>query len=285
VPELPEVETVRRGLARRVVGRTIEHVEVGRERSVRRTSAQQVIDGLRGATVLEADRRGKYLLLPLDTGDTLMVHLRMSGQLLLAPAGAPRPAHTHVAMALSGQPAEELWFVDPRTFGEVVVFDPDHVDVELPELANLGIDPLRDGLDVITLQALLAGRRTRLKPLLLDQHVIAGIGNIYADEILHGARLHPDRVAGSLRRPEVRRLHDVMHAVLEAAVGAGGSTLGDNQYVDLMGGNGSYQDDHRVYGRAGERCATCGKGWIRRTVAAGRSTHYCSWCQRLRRDP
>ena len=108
MPELPEVETVRRGLADRVVGRTIEHVEVGRERSVRRTSARQVVDGLTGATVLEADRRGKYLLLPLDTGDTLMVHLRMSGQLLLAPAGTPRLAHTHVVMALAGEPAEEL---------------------------------------------------------------------------------------------------------------------------------------------------------------------------------
>jgi formamidopyrimidine-DNA glycosylase len=282
VPELPEVETVRRGLAGRVVGRTIEHVTVGRERSVRRTSARQVVDGLTGATILAADRRGKYLLLPLDTGDVVMVHLRMSGQLLLAPAGAPRLPHTHVVMALSGEP-EELWFVDPRTFGEVVVFDPDHVDVELPELARMGIDPLRDGLDAITLQALLAGRRTRLKPLLLDQHVIAGIGNIYADEILHGARLHPERVAGSLRRPEVVTLHDVMHRVLEDAVGAGGSTLGDAQYVDLMGSGGSYQDDHRVYGRAGERCRTCGRGTIRRTVAAGRSTHHCPWCQRLPR--
>jgi formamidopyrimidine-DNA glycosylase len=285
VPELPEVETVRRGLAGRVVGRRIEAVTVGRERSVRRTSAQQVIDGLTGATILQADRRGKYLLLPLDTGDELMVHLRMSGQLLLAPAGTPRPPHTHVAMVLSGEPAEELWFVDPRTFGEVVVFDPDHVDVELPELARMGIDPLRDGLDAITLQAILAGRRTRLKPLLLDQHVIAGIGNIYADEILHGARLHPERLAGSLRRAEVVALHDVMHAVLEAAVGAGGSTLGDAQYVDLMGSGGSYQDDHRVYGRAGERCLTCGRGVIRRTVSGGRSTHHCPWCQRLPRTP
>jgi formamidopyrimidine-DNA glycosylase len=284
VPELPEVETVRRGLAGRVVGRTIEHVAVGRERSVRRTSARQVIDGLTGATILAADRRGKYLLLPLDTGDELMVHLRMSGQLLLAPAGAPRLPHTHVVLALSGEP-EELWFVDPRTFGEVVVFDPDHVDVELPELARLGIDPLRDGVDAITLQALLAGRRTRLKPLLLDQHVIAGIGNIYADEILHGARLHPERVAGSLRRREVVALHDVMHRVLEEAVGAGGSTLGDAQYVDLMGSGGSYQDDHRVYGRAGERCRTCGRGTIRRTVSGGRSTHFCPWCQRLPRSP
>ena len=283
MPELPEVETVRRGLAERVVGRTIEAVEIGRLRTVRRTSAQEVVDGLTGATVLEAGRRGKYLLCRLDTGDTMMVHLRMTGQLLLARAGSPRPPHTHVVLRLSGEPPEELWFVDPRTFGEVVVFDPDHVEVELPEVARLGLDPLADGIDPTTLRALLAGRRTRLKALLLDQAVIAGIGNIYADEILHRARLHPDRSAGSLRPAEVRRLHDAMHDVLLAAVGAGGSTLGDNQYVDLMGSGGSYQDDHRVYGRAGERCPTCGRGTIRRTVTAGRSTHFCPFCQRLPR--
>ncbi len=183
-------------------------------------------------------------------------------------------------MTLSGDPAQELWFVDPRTFGEVVVFDPDHVDVEVPELANLGLDPLADGVDTVTLRAVLAGRRSRLKPLLLDQHVLAGIGNIYADEILHAARLHPERQAGSLRPAEVRRLHDAMHDILASAVGAGGSTLADARYVDLMGGKGSYQDDHRVYGRAGERCTTCGRGIVRRTVSAGRSTHFCGVCQR-----
>jgi formamidopyrimidine-DNA glycosylase len=288
VPELPEVETVRRGLAAHVVGRRVTAVAVGRDRTVRRTSARAVVDGLTGATFLDAQRRGKYLLLPLDTGDTVMVHLRMTGQLLLAPFGATPPRHTHVAMTLApdgrtgGEPAE-LWFVDPRTFGEVVVFDPDHVAVELPELARLGVDPLSDGLDAAGLRRLLAGRRTRMKPLLLDQHVVAGIGNIYADEILHGARIHPDREARSLGRAEVVRLHAAMHRILEASVRAGGSTLGDQQYVDLMGAGGSYQDDHRVYARGGRRCPTCGRGVVRRTVANGRSTHHCPWCQRAPR--
>jgi formamidopyrimidine-DNA glycosylase len=280
MPELPEVETVRRGLADRVIGRRIERVEVGRPRTVRRTSPQEVIDGLTGTTMIAADRRGKYLLCPLDTGDTVMFHLRMSGQLLLGAEGAPRPPHTHVMLTLDGPPAEQLLFVDPRTFGEVVVFDPDHVAVELPELARLGVDPLADGLDAAGLGELLAGRRTALKPLLLDQHVIAGIGNIYADEILHAARLHPTRTAGSLRPAEVRRLHDAIHHILAAAVAARGSSLGDNQYVDLMGAGGSYQDDHVVYGHAGERCPTCGRGIIRKTVSGGRSTHFCPWCQR-----
>ena len=161
--------------------------------------ASRSIDGLTGTTILDADRRGKYLLLPLDTGDELMVHLRMSGQLLLAPAGAERAAaHPRRARACPASRAEELWFVDPRTFGEVVVFDPDHVDVELPELAKMGIDPLaRRPRRRSRCRPILAGRRTRLKPLLLDQHVIAGIGNIYADEILHAAKLHPERIAGS----------------------------------------------------------------------------------------
>lgn len=283
MPELPEVETVRRGLSARVVGRRIDRVEIGRERTVRRTSARAVIDGLTGATILDAQRRGKYLLLPLDTGDTAMIHLRMSGQLLIAPAGADRPAHTHVVASLPAHrtaPAEELWFVDPRTFGEVVVFDPDHAAVEVPELVRLGVDPLADGLDPAALAGLLAGRRTRMKPLLLDQHVIAGIGNIYADEILHAARIHPDREARSLTRRQIQALHASMHRILEDSVRAGGSTLGDRQYVDLMGSGGSYQDDHRVYGRAGQRCVSCGRGIVRRTIAAGRSTHHCPWCQR-----
>ncbi len=289
MPELPEVETVRRGLASLVVGRRVERVEVGRERTVRRTSARAVIDGLTGVTFLAADRRGKYLLLPLDSGDTLMVHLRMTGQLLLAPSGGERPAHTHVAMTLAadpttGTPAHELWFVDPRTFGEVVVFDPDHVDVEAPELARLGVDPLADDLSVDVLRRLFAGRRTRLKPLLLDQHVIAGVGNIYADEVLHAAKLHPNREAGTLRRPEVARVHHHLHRILEASVRAGGSTLGDRQYVDLMGSGGSYQDDHRVYGRTGLPCLTCGRGIVRRTIAGGRSTHHCPVCQRAARS-
>jgi formamidopyrimidine-DNA glycosylase len=283
VPELPEVETVRRGLEQRVVGRKILAVEVGRERTVRRTSARQLIDSLTGATILAAGRRGKYLLCPLDTGDTLLVHLRMTGQLLLVPRGAPTLPHTHVVITLSGDPPEELWFVDPRTFGEMVVFDPDHADVEVQELAKLGADPLADRLSTDDLRRLLATRRGRLKALLLDQHVIAGIGNIYADEILHAAHLHPDRVASTLRRPELARLHDAMHDILEAAVGAGGSTLADARYVDLMGNGGSYQDDHRVYGRAGERCSTCGRGIIRRGVVNSRSTYWCPYCQRAPR--
>ncbi len=280
MPELPEVETVRRGLQVQVVGRRIERVEVGRERTVRRTSATELIDGLTGATIEQVNRRGKYLLCVLDTGDQMMIHLRMSGRVLIAAAGTARPPHTHVVLHLAGEPAEELWFVDPRTFGEVVVFDPEHAAREMPELARLGLDPITDGLSRAQLAELLAGRARQLKPLLLDQHVIAGIGNIYCDEILHAARLRPDRLSNSLSSRSVTMLHSAIHQVLGAAIEAGGSTLTDTQYVDLEGQQGWFQLSHRVYDRAGQRCLTCQLSTIRRVVLGGRSTCFCPKCQR-----
>ncbi len=277
MPELPEVETVRRGLAEQVVGHRVVRAEVGRERVVRRTSRAALISGLTDVVIERADRRGKYLLLALDSGDVAMIHLRMSGQVLVAAQGAARPAHTHVVLELDD--GRELWFVDPRTFGEVVVFDPDNVALELPELALLGIDPIADPFTRRDLRAITRSTNRALKALLLDQHAIAGIGNIYADEILHDARLRPDRPASSLDARATARLHDSIVHILTDAIAAGGSTLGDAQYVDLMGAGGSYQDDHRVYGRGGERCLTCGRGWIRRTTTGGRGTHFCPVCQ------
>jgi formamidopyrimidine-DNA glycosylase len=279
VPELPEVETVRRGIAAHAVGRVIERVDIGRERTVRRTSAQAVRDGLTGATITGFGRRGKYLLGDLDTGEQVMIHLRMSGRLLMSTADDPIEPHTHVVMHFAGEPAAQLRFVDPRTFGEVVVFDPSNSALELPELHRLGVDPITDDLDRATLRRLVA-RRRQLKPLLLDQHVIAGIGNIYCDEILHRARLRPDRLADTLTGRELTRLHDSIHAVLHAAIEAGGSTLSDTQYVDVMGNGGSFQLDHRVYDRAGQRCLTCGRAAIVRIVSGGRSTCFCPRCQR-----
>jgi formamidopyrimidine-DNA glycosylase len=283
VPELPEVETVRRGLERFVVGRRVNRVEVGRERSVRRTSREAVIHGLTGTTIVAANRRGKYLLLPLDSGDEVMIHLRMSGQVLVAESGADRPKHTHVVMHLDpegNRARQELWFVDPRTFGEVVVFNPDNVAEEIPDLAKLGVDPIADGLELAHLRTLLRARHRQIKPMLLDQHVIAGIGNIYADEILHEARIRPDRPTNSLTTRSEAMLHAAIHRILNASIAAGGSTLSDAQYVDLYGDWGSYQEDHRVYGRTGQRCMTCGVGWIKRIVTAQRSTHFCPRCQR-----
>lgn len=278
MPELPEVETVRRGLQARVVGRKVHSVEVGRERTVRRTSREALIDGLLGTRIESAGRIGKYLLLPLDSGHMLMVHLRMSGQLLIADAGAPRPPHTHVALGLEG--GEELWFVDPRTFGEVVVYDPANVEVELPEVARLGVDPLAAEFTPQKVAALLRSRKRAMKALLLDQHVIAGIGNIYADEVLHRTKIRYDRLASDLSTRKAHQVHDAIADILGAAVAAGGSSLRDNTYVDLMGGGGYYQDFHRVYDREDQTCLTCGRGRIVKTVVAGRSTYFCPRCQK-----
>ena len=284
MPELPEVETVRRGLAAQVVGRRITKVEVGRERTVRRTSARSVIDGLTGTRITAVNRRGKYLLCPLDSGDELMMHLRMSGRILISPAGAERPPHTHVVMHLAGKPREaspsqELWFVDPRTFGEVVVFDPRNVAVELPEVAKMGVDPIADGLSRQQFADILRRRSRQIKALLLDQHVIAGIGNIYCDESLHLAGIRWDRSSDAVKPREITKLHDAIMRVLGEAIDAGGSTLADTQYVGVDGEGGWFQLHHRVYDRAGERCLTCRKADIVRVAVAGRGTHFCPRCQ------
>jgi formamidopyrimidine-DNA glycosylase len=154
------------------------------------------------------------------------------------------------------------------------------VAVEVPELARLGVDPIADPFPRRELRTLLRSRSRQLKQFLLDQHLVAGIGNIYADEILHAARLRPQRATDSLSTAAEARLHVAIVGVLTDAIASGGSTLRDAQYVDLLGNGGSYQDAHRVYGRGGQRCITCGIGWVRRIVVAQRSTHYCARCQK-----
>lgn len=278
VPELPEVETVRRGLEQHFVGRRITKVEVGRERSVRRTSREEVIARLTKVWVVAAQRRGKYLLCPLSSGDIVMIHLRMSGQVLIDTIGSLRPPHSHVVMTLDD--GHELQFVDPRTFGEVVVFDPAESAQIVPELSALGRDPIVDGLTLAELQIILQTTRRAVKATLLDQHLIAGIGNIYGDEILHRAKVHPRRPARDVGSAQSARIHIALHEVLRSAIEQRGSTLGDAQYVDLDGGGGSFQDQHRVYARAGLPCLTCGRGIITSATIGGRTTSWCKVCQR-----
>ncbi|MHB1930159.1 MAG: bifunctional DNA-formamidopyrimidine glycosylase/DNA-(apurinic or apyrimidinic site) lyase [Acidimicrobiales bacterium] len=276
MPELPEVETVRRGLDAELVGRTIEAVTATGLRTVRRlggaAGAGLLVRRATGRRLLHAERHGKFLLLRLDTGDVVVIHLGMSGQLRAVPAGTPAAPHTHVVLAFEG--GTELRFVDPRTFGEVFVTGPD-----VPELAHLGPDALAGVPDAAALGRLLAGRRRRIKPALLDQQVIAGIGNIYADESLWAARLHPDRAAGELSRPALRRLHAAIHATLLAGIAHRGSSLADEQYRDLWGGLGGYQHHHEVHAREGKPCSRCGTP-IRRARDLGRSTYWCPRCQR-----
>lgn len=167
-----------------------------------------------------------------------------------------------------------------RRIGEVVVYDPAHETDFLPELARLGVDPIVDDFDGDVLRASIGGRRGAVKAVLLDQHVVAGVGNIYADEVLHRCRIRPDRAVSTLARRKTDEIAETIIAVLSEAIEAGGSTLQDTQYVDVEGNTGWFQVNHLVYGREGEGCLTCGKTVIRRTVVAGRSTHFCARCQR-----
>ncbi len=277
MPELPEVETVRRGLERSVVGHQVTAVEVTGRRTVRRQSSAQFIEALTGRRLVSAGRRGKFLLVGLDDGRTLVIHLRMSGQLLhVADPGEPRPPHTHVRITLDD--GSELRFVDPRTFGELFVAADHAADGRPLELAALGLDPLLDRLGPAGLSRLLANRRTSIKAFLLDQHALTGIGNLYADEILFRARLRPDRQAASLTATEVRRLTNAIRSVLTEAVELRGSSLRDARYRDLQGLMGEFQGRHAVYARAGEPCVRCGKP-VERVTLAGRSSHFCAACQ------
>jgi formamidopyrimidine-DNA glycosylase len=276
VPELPEVETVRRDLDRALAGKRIKAVEVTGARTVRRSSEQGLVDGLTGRTVKGVKRKGKYLVANLDDGRWLVIHLRMSGQLLQATAKEPRPKHTHVVLVL--QQGGEIRFVDPRTFGEVFVARPDHLGEDAPDLAGLGWDPIEDLTTLPEFARLMLGRRVQLKALLTDQKVVAGLGNIYGDEILHEAGLRYDRPSDTLTSQELRRLFRAILDVMHEAIAARGSSLADEQYVDLDGKPGRYQHHHRVHAREGKACPRC-RATIERVKYQGRSTYYCPNCQ------
>jgi len=263
---------VRRDLAAALAGAVVTGVHATGARSIRRhPDAASFASALAGARLESFCRWGKYLLIGLDNGRVLVAHLRMSGQLLIAKsADDPRLAHTHVVLDFDD--GRQLRFVDPRTFGELFVTTPD-----LPELAGLGVDAL--AVDLSSFRSLLRSRRARLKPLLLDQHVLAGIGNIYSDEILWTARLRWYRQAGRLRPVDVTGLHGAIRSVLTSAIELRGSSLTDAQYVDLQGRPGAYQERHAVYGREGSPCPRCGHV-IERTVVAQRSHFWCRRCQR-----
>ncbi len=278
MPELPEVETVRAGLEQAVIGKTIRDVVVSGRRTVRRQDPVAFAVALFGRTLLQARRRGKYLLVDLDDGAVLVGHLRMSGQLrYFVPPLPEHEAHTHAVVSFEDH--TELRFVDPRTFGELFV-SVDLDDRGVPsELKGIGLDPLIDGIGPAALGAMLARHRQPLKAFLLDQRELCGIGNIYADEICFVARLSPERRTDTLTRRDVGRLALGITAVLAEAVRDGGSSLADERYRGLLGEPGSFQTRHAVYGRQGSPCPRCQRP-VERSKVAGRSAHFCPRCQR-----
>ncbi len=278
MPELPEVETIRRDLDKEVVGKRIKTVEVTGMRSIRRhTQKKQFISRLEGKKILGVERKGKYLLVRLEGGDFLVIHLGMSGQLLWSKAGKEEKAkHTHVVFTFSTP--GQLRFLDPRTFGELFVTTADDLDAAVPELAHLGFDPVDQVMSWTHFGELLHARKRKLKDLLMDQKFLAGIGNLYSDEILWAAGLRYDRSSDDLTSQEIRRLSRAMTEVLHDAIKHRGSSLADEQYRDLYGAVGGYASEHNVYDREGEPCRRC-RSLIVRIKLGGRSHFLCEQCQ------
>jgi len=274
MPEMPEVETVRRRLAPVLEGATIERAEIVDPRLTRPVAPAFVADRLVGETVATVDRRGKYLLWRLASGRTLVVHLRMTGSFRHAPAGElPEDAHRRATLGLDT--GAEVAYRDVRRFGTWELLDEGHLRPYLS--ARLGPEPLAPSFSAARLARLTEGRRAPVKAFLLDQRRLAGIGNIYADEALWRARIHPLRPTGALDADEVARLHRAVRASLRRGVELQGSTLRD--YVTPDGDGGGMQNEFHVYGRLGEPCDRCGRP-IERIVVGGRGTWFCPRCQR-----
>ncbi|MER7010154.1 bifunctional DNA-formamidopyrimidine glycosylase/DNA-(apurinic or apyrimidinic site) lyase [Saccharopolyspora sp. NPDC000359] len=288
MPELPEVEVVRRGVAEHAVGRTVSSVEVLHPRAVRRhvPGPDDLAGRLTGRVLSAARRRGKYLWLELGGpggaaltgGEALVVHLGMSGQLLVQPTGAPDEKHLRVRFEFAdGGP--ELRFVDQRTFGGLHLADLVEVDgVALPKpVEHIAPDPLEESFDVDRLAARLRARRTGIKRALLDQSLVSGIGNIYADEALWRAKLHWARPTATLTRPKVRELFDGVIDVMQDALHAGGTSF-DALYVNVNGESGYFDRSLAVYGQLDRPCPRCGAP-IRRDAFMNRSSYTCPVCQ------
>jgi formamidopyrimidine-DNA glycosylase len=276
MPELPEVETIRRDLEKEVVGKRIKAVDVTGLRSIRRhTNKKQFISRLEGKKIESVGRKGKNLLVDLGD-DLLVVHLGMSGQLLKHVAKDATAKHTHVVFNLT--PAGQLRYVDPRTFGELFVVAKASLAEECPELGELGFDPIEDVQSWQDFGTKLVRRQAQLKSVLMDQKFVAGIGNIYSDEILWEAGLRYDRPSHTLSIQEVRRLYRAIGEVLNEAIKQRGSSLADEQYRDLYGKVGGYQLLHNVYARDGQPCKRC-RHAIGKAKYQGRSTFYCPSCQ------
>jgi len=280
VPELPEVEVVRRGLEAHVVGRRIEQVEVLHPRPVRRhlAGAEDFAALLTGRVMLAARRRGKYLWVALDSGDAVLAHLGMSGQLLVQPATAPDERHLRVRFNLGpgAGPADlELRFVDQRMFGGLSFAEG---GAELPTaIAHIARDPLDPGFDEAAFVARLRRRTAGVKRLLLDQGLVSGVGNIYADEALWLARLHGDRPGNRLRRADVERVLAGARQVMLQALGQGGTSF-DALYVNVNGESGYFERSLQAYGQEGRPCARCDTPIVR-TSFMNRSSYFCPTCQ------
>jgi formamidopyrimidine-DNA glycosylase len=269
MPELPEVESVRRAIAPALEGRLLQHVEIDDVRLTRPEDPLEVAAELTGERVEHVDRRGKYLIVRFASGRALLIHLRMTGSLLREPGEA-----SHVRAVLRLDDGSTVGYRDVRRFGTLLLLEPGELEPYLG--ARLGEEPLVAAFTAKGLGERLEGRRAPLKAALLDQRTLAGLGNIYVDEALWYAKLHPLRPAGSLDRNELRRLHNAIRKALELGIARQGSTLSDYRLPD--GSSGSMQKEFRAYGRTGEPCDRCGTS-LEKIRVAGRGTWFCPRCQ------
>src|SRR3954466_4010496 len=284
MPELPEVETVARDLRQRILGATISGARCSWSRTLRTHTPEAFEEAIAGRVVEAVGRRAKLIVVELSGDAALTIHLKMTGQLFVVPAEAPQDPYVRLVLELAD--GREVRFRDIRKFGRVGLYGRDPVTGDLVTevggsavFGAFGPEPLEPSFGGAVFRRGRRRRKGRLKPLLLDQTFIAGVGNIYADEALWSARLHPLRTAGSLRRPDERRLYEAIRTVLSEAVARRGSSIDDYTAPD---GDGSMQERLAVYQRTGEPCPRCGRP-VRRVVVGGRATHFCSWCQRLPR--
>lgn len=285
MPELPEVEVVRRGLERWVSGRTVADVQVLHPRAVRRHlgGAEDFAARLTGRRTGTVRRRGKYLWLPFDddaAAESVLAHLGMSGQLLVQPADAPDERHLRIRVRFADDAGTELRFVDQRTFGGLSLHDTVPGDLEgLPDaIAHIARDPLDPAFDEAAFHTALRRRRTTIKRALLDQSLISGVGNIYADEALWRTRLHYDRPTATLTRPRSAELLGHVREVMSAALAVGGTSF-DSLYVNVNGESGYFERSLDAYGRENEPCRRCGTA-MRRRPWMNRSSYFCPRCQR-----
>lgn len=274
MPELPEVEVLRRSLEPRVVGRRIAKTHVWNPNLRERLDPRRLSSWTRGRRILAVRRRAKYLLVELEGGRTVAVHLGMSGRLTLAPAGSERELHEHVTLDLDS--GYRLRFRDPRRFGLILALRTADLDKDR-HFSHLGIEPLAEDLMGETLRQRARGRRSPVKSFLMDARVIVGLGNIYAAEALYRAGIHPRRSAGRIASGRWDRLVGAIQETLRDAIAQGGTTL--NDFADAVGESGYFRVSLQVYDRQGRPCARCGTD-IRRIVQSGRSTFYCPGCQR-----
>ena len=275
MPELPEVETIRRQLAPHMEGRVLRELEVLDPRWCQPAHPDELADAVRGSRIERVSRRGKYLLAELDDEVTLVMHLRMTGNLLRVAEDEDEPGRLHLRARLILDDGHRVLFCDPRRFGTgEVLLGADAVTDYFS--SRLGVEPLSPDFTAEALRALARDRRAPVKVFLLTQERVAGVGNIYADEALFRARLHPLRPVGSLRRGQIASLRDAVVESLEAGIDARGATIDDFRHAD--GARGSFQDRFLVHRREGEPCPRCGSK-IRKLRAAGRGTYVCPRCQ------